>query len=196
MEDPNNAHLEPENKKSWLAGLKQSFIETIEVFIIAAVIVIPIRMFVFQPFIVSGPSMETTFHDGDYLIVDEISYRFSKPQRGDVVIFNAPPDPKTRYIKRIIALPGETIRIKEGDVFIEKDDQKMQLTESYLPKDLKTFTYNEKAIKLGPDQYFVMGDNRNNSKDSREWGPLPYNMIIGKVSIKVFSMPAAFQLNP
>ena len=117
---------------------------------IVAVIVIPIRFWVAQPFLVSGASMEPTYHDGDYLIVDEISYRVSQPKKDDVIIFRYPKDPSTFFIKRIIALPNEEI-ILDG-----------------------------KEIKLRGDEYFVMGDNRDASSDSRIWGPVPKKLIVGR----------------
>ncbi len=164
--------------------------EILEVAIIAAVIVLPIRMFIFQPFIVSGASMEPTFHTGDYLIVDELSYRFNEPQRGDVVVFEYPNDPSQKFIKRIIGLPGETIEVSEGKVFLIQDSEKIQIQEdSYLDK--KTLTPYDKKMTLNSNQYFVMGDNRVASYDSRRWGALPKDLIIGKSIIKIFSLPKA-----
>ena len=164
--------------------------EILEVAIIAAVIVLPIRMFIFQPFIVSGASMDPTFHTGDYLIVDEISYRFNEPQRGDVVVFEYPNDPSQKFIKRIIGLPGETIEVSEGKVFLIQDSEKIQIQEdSYLDK--KVITPYDKKMTLTSTQYFVMGDNRVASYDSRRWGALPRDLIIGKSIIKIFSLPKA-----
>jgi signal peptidase I len=97
--------------------------ETIKFIILAAIIVIPIRLFVFQPFIVSGESMYPTFHNGDYLIVDELSYRFHEPRRGDVIVFRYPNDPKRFFIKRVIGLPGETLIFKDRAVYLKSTDQ-------------------------------------------------------------------------
>ncbi|MFA6190549.1 MAG: signal peptidase I [Candidatus Staskawiczbacteria bacterium] len=181
-----------------------SFIwELVKIAIIAFVIVAPIRYFLFQPFIVSGLSMAPNFANGDYLIVDEISYRFSSPQRGDVVVFNADfvkgyngeDFTNERFIKRVIGLPGDTVDITEGKVEIIKDGKKTILNEKYLPADLKTYGYNlageyslstlPKEVILKENEYFVLGDNRLNSYDSRYWGPVPSQYIIGKAAIRV-----------
>jgi signal peptidase I len=152
--------------------------------IIALLIVIPIRLFVFQPFIVNGQSMEPNFHSSDYLIVDELSYRFNQPQRGDVIVFKYPKNPTYKYIKRIIGLPGETVEIRDASIYITSNGTTLKLDESkYLPQT----TINSwqrmadmPAITLSNDQYFVLGDNRNNSSDSRVWGILPKKNIVGK----------------
>src|SRR3989344_2519220 len=113
--------------------------EVLKIFIIASVIVLPIRYFLFQPFIVKGDSMAPNFQSGDYLIVDELSYRFSEPSRGDIIIFRYPKDTAQRFIKRIIGLPEETVDIKNGNVTISKDGNNFLLDEKYLPSDLKTY---------------------------------------------------------
>jgi len=167
-----------------------SFIwEIFKVAVIALVIVVPIRYFIFQPFFVKGQSMEPNFENGDYLIVDEISYRFSEPQRGDIIVFKYPGNPAQRYIKRIIGLPGETVEVEDGKVIIIKRGKSKILDESsYLPKSLKT--PGEIKIKLDKDEYFVLGDNRLVSYDSRRWGPLPRKNIIGKVFIRILPFTA------
>ncbi len=164
--------------------------EFAQVIIVAAVIVIPIRMFVFQPFIVNGASMEPNFYSGDYLIIDELSYRFSEPQRGDVVVFKYPKDPKQRYIKRIIGLPGETVNIRDNHVYIQSKDKEYQLVETgYLPGE-KSVTADLLRSTLTSGEYFVMGDNRFRSSDSRAWGPLPKDLIVGKVLVRPLSPKA------
>lgn len=162
------------------------FWEILKTVIIALAIVIPIRYFLFQPFFVKGQSMEPNFENGDYLIIDEISYRFKEPQRGDVIVFKYPIDPSQRYIKRIIGLPGETIEITNGQIIIYgKDSQAKILDESdYLPNNYQTT--GEMKITLGQDEYFVLGDNRLASYDSRRWGPLKKQNIIGKVFIRAW----------
>lgn len=173
-----------------LKNLTNQVKEIFEVAIIAAVIVLPIRMFIFQPFIVSGASMEPTFYTGDYLIIDEISYRFNEPQRGDVIVFEYPNDPSQKFIKRIIGLPGETIEVVDGKVYLIKDSEKIQIQEdAYLGKGAET-PYDKK-MTLNDSQYFVMGDNRIASYDSRRWGALPEDLIIGKAAFKIFSLPKA-----
>ncbi len=163
--------------------------EIIKIVIIALVIVIPIRYFLFQPFLVSGESMEPNFKEGDYLIVDELSYRLREPQRGEVIVFKYPFDTSKRFIKRIIGLPGETIEIKEGKVFIIKDNNTEVLDESkYLPEGLE----NKKNIKIfiPEDNFFVLGDNRNVSADSTSWGLLPRKNIIGQVYVRIWPFTA------
>lgn len=163
--------------------------EVLKVFILALVIVLPIRLFLFQAFVVKGASMEPSFYNRDYLIVDEISYRFSDPQRGDVIVFHYPFDPRKRFIKRIIGLPGETVKIDNGKVEIFNDkfpNGKVLNESSYLSGN--TYTPGDLKVTLSPNQYFVMGDNRDFSFDSREWGPLERKYIIGKVRFRLFSL--------
>lgn len=173
--------------------------DVIKIVIVALAIVLPIRYFLFQPFVVKGASMEPNYHNGDYLIVDEISYRFNEPQRGDVIVFKYPNNPADRYIKRIIGLPGETVSITEGKISIVKEDKTLVLNEStYLSEDfLKTWSNREDLdpVTLGTGQYFVLGDNRNASSDSRVWGLLPEQNIIGRASLQ-FSLPGMFSAVP
>ncbi len=160
--------------------------ELIKIMVIAAIIVIPIRYFLFQPFIVKGDSMVPNFHSGDYLIVDEISYRFGDPERGDVVVLKYPMDTTQRFIKRVIGLPGETVKIKNGNIDILKNGKHLQLHEAYLPKDLATS--GNVDVTLGANNYFVMGDNRPYSYDSRSWGVLPEEDIVGKALFRVLPL--------
>ena len=159
--------------------------EFLKIIIIALIIVLPIRYFLFQPFIVKGESMIPNFQSGDYLIVDEISYRFSQPQRGDVIVLKYPLDQTQRFIKRIIGLPGEGVEVKEGKINIFKDGQILTLGEKkYLP-DLKA-TDGDVKVALKDNEYFVLGDNRPYSYDSRRWGVLPKEDIIGRALIRLF----------
>jgi signal peptidase I len=169
--------------------------ELVKIAVIAFLIVLPIRYFLFQPFIVSGASMSPNFSSGDYLIVDEISYRFATPQRGDVVIFNAsfiPGYENERFIKRVIGLPGETVKVANGQVELIKDGKVNVLDEKYLPRDLKT--YGDTEVTLKADQYFVLGDNRAYSYDSRMWGVVPKKFIIGKAFLRIFPLAALSQI--
>ena len=165
-----------------------SFIfELVKIAVIAFVIVAPIRYFLFQPFIVSGASMAPNFATGDYLIVDEISYRFSAPQRGDVVVFDAgfiPDYSGQRFIKRVVGLPGEIVSVLNGRVQITRDGNVTVLNERYLPGDLETS--GDKEITLGANEYFVLGDNRAYSYDSRMCGVVPEKYIIGKAFLRIF----------
>ncbi len=160
--------------------------ETSKLVLISLVIIIPLRYYVIQPFFVLGASMEPSFENGDYLIVDEISYRLNKPERGDVIVFKYPYDTKQYYIKRIVGLPGEIIGFRNGKIIIKnKDNPKgFFLDEKYILNEKETFGGGE--VKLGYDEYFVLGDNRGASSDSRRWGPLKDKFLIGKVAVRVF----------
>jgi signal peptidase I len=168
--------------------------EVAKLVIIALLIVIPIRYFIFQPFIVKGQSMEPNFANGDYLIVDEISYRFQAPQRGDVIVFKYPQDPTQRYIKRIIGLPGETVEIINGKITIFHGATEIKtLNElSYIPPYLPT--EGDIRMVLNNNEYFVLGDNRLASYDSRRWGPLPEKNIIGRVLIRAWPITALAEI--
>lgn len=161
------------------------FIEIIRFSLIAILIVVPIRMFIAQPFIVSGASMKETFHNGEYLIVDQVSYRLHSPERGDVVIFRYPRDPSKFFIKRIIALPGDTITIIDSTVTItnEANPEGFVLDEPYIKSMRPGAMMTE---KLGEREYFVMGDNRDESSDSRVWGVLQEERIIGRAFLRLF----------
>ncbi len=164
---------------------KENFVvELVKFAVIAMIIVFPIRLFIAQPFIVSGASMEPTFQNGQYLIVDEITYRLDNPQRGDVIIFRYPRDPSKFFIKRIIALPGETLKIDGRTITIVNaaHPDGMVLNEPYVAKMDKDAFVNE---TLGNDEYFVMGDNRDASSDSRVWGVLKRDLIVGRAFLRL-----------
>lgn len=171
-----------------MKGVFLFIFEVIKIVVLALLIVIPIRYFIFQPFVIKGNSMEPNFHQGDYLIVDEITYRFKEPQRGDVIVFNYPQDTSQRFIKRIIGLPGETVTMDGGKITISKGIEKRILDESaYLPKQN---SLDSISLSLGADEYFVLGDNRFASFDSRKWGSLPRDYIVGRVILRTW-LPAA-----
>ncbi len=175
-------------KETW------SFVgETIRIVVVSLLIILPIRYFIVQPFFVRGESMFPNFHNNDYLIVDELSYRFYDPKRGDVVVFRFPQDPSQYYIKRIIGLPGETVEVKEDKtiVYNRENPVGMILPEAYLTES----TLGDMKIKLDENEYFVMGDNRDESSDSRRWGPLPKHLIIGRAWLRVwpFNTAQAFE---
>ena len=163
--------------------------EILKIVIIALLIVIPIRYFLFQPFFVRGQSMEPAFENSDYLIIDEISYRLGSPQRGDVIVFKYPQNPSQRYIKRIVGLPGETIAIEAGSVIIFNWEGSQTLDESdYLSPSVQT--PGDVRVSLDEDEYFVLGDNRVSSADSRRWGSLPRENIIGRVLFRAWPFSA------
>lgn len=163
------------------------FWELVKVVLIAAMIIIPVRYFLVQPFQVKGASMEQNFSDGNYLVIDEISYRFEEIQRGDVIVFRYPGDPREYYIKRVIGLPGETVKIQNGETWIcnREHPDCFALDESAYLKPHER-TPGNKEFEVDPGNYFVMGDNRNASSDSRSWGELPRDMVIGQVLLRVF----------
>lgn len=177
---PNQAPLAPIQE----APRENFWKEFFSFLFIALAIALPFRYFIAQPFIVSGSSMEPTFLDKQYLIVDEITYRFQPPQRGDVVIFKYPLDTSKYFIKRIIGLPGEHVVVEGSRVTIfnkEKPDG-IVLEEPYVayPSD-KTANYT-----LKDDEYFTMGDNRDKSLDSRYWGPMPKKDLVGRAIFRLF----------
>ncbi len=183
-EEPPTQSLEPDQGQG--GKFKEYFFEIVKIVVISLVIIIPIRFYVIQPFIVEGDSMTPNFHDGEYLIVDEISYRFKAPERGQVVIFHPPQSPATYYIKRIIGLPGETVELKDGKIYIYNQDfpQGKSLDEAVY---LTNSAVNELTkITLQDDQYYLIGDNRNNSLDSRRLGPINLKNIKGKAWLRAF----------
>ena len=171
-------------------------VEVIQIVLISAAIIIPVRTFLIQPFYVQGASMEPNFYDHEYLIINEISYQFSEPVRGDIVVFRYPRDPSQFFIKRVIGLPGEVVEVDNGRVriFNEAYPDGVVLDEEYL--DL-TVTPGQERVTLGTNEYFVMGDNRDESLDSRSFGPIARDAIVGKVwirglpltRIKIFETP-------
>ncbi len=161
--------------------------DLLKILVIALVIIVPFRMYVAEPFVVSGSSMLPNYHNHDYLIIDRLSYFKSAPQRGDVVVLKFPKDTSQFFIKRVIGLPGETVRIQQGGVVIynKQNPEGLRLRESYLPSQAETFGRSD-SVQLGSDEYFVLGDNRTASSDSRVWGILPKNDIVGKVWVRVY----------
>ena len=161
------------------------FIDIIETLVVAAAIFVVVYLFLLQPHQVRGASMEPNLNDGQYILTDKVTYRFGEPMRGDIIVFKAPVDENFDYIKRIIALPGETISIKDGNIIIinEENPNGYVLDEPYPTNGLNTpgeVLSDEAKFTLAENNYFVLGDNRNQSFDSREWGELPKENIIGK----------------
>lgn len=165
-----------------------SVLEVIEVALIAIGAVFLIRNFLVQPFLVSGSSMTPNFYDGDYLLIDELTYRFRNPERGEVSVFRYPNDETTYFIKRIIGLPGERIQIKNGNVtvFNQASPDGFALEESYLHDGL--FTSGNINVELREGEYFVLGDNRSYSFDSRTWGALRSEEIVGLVRLRLWPL--------
>lgn len=157
--------------------------EIFKLALLTIIIVAPIRLFVAQPFVVNGASMYPTFETGQYLIVDQISYKFHEPRRGDVIVFRFPQDKSKYFIKRIVGLPGETVRITDQEVrIISAENLDGVVLEEPFIESTKS---NNLSVKLAEDEYFVMGDNRAESLDSRIWGPLQENYIIGRAFVRL-----------
>lgn len=166
--------------KLFARSLGALFLDTLQTVVLAAAIFMLTYLFLVQPHEVKGNSMYPNFHDGERLLTDKVSYRFNQPRRGDIIVFRAPPDRVKDFIKRIIALPGETVSVKEGQVFVNGN----ALDEFYLSKTINTevgaFLSEDREYTLGNNEYIVMGDNRDHSSDSRSWGPVKRDEIVGK----------------
>lgn len=179
-ENQNQKNAQPKDDK------KESWWDLIRFGLITIAIVLPVRIFIAQPFLVSGPSMDPTFRDGNYLIVDEISYRFMEPKRGEILIFKRPEENKY-LIKRIIGLPGETVVLNGKSISIINKDHTngFTLDQSFV---VNTMSEDPKRYVLDDDHYFVLGDNRPVSYDSRGWGPLDKKNIVGRAFLRLYPL--------
>lgn len=171
----------------WRKTIGPFLLELAKIVVVAFAIIVPVRYFILQPFYVKGASMEPNFHDNQYLIIDELSYRLHDPRRGDVIVLRNPNLPSEFFIKRIIGLPGEEISISDGHIRVT-DPQTGQggwLDESaYLASTVTTF--GNTTVVLGTKEYFVMGDNRPASLDSRSFGPISRREIIGRTALRAW----------
>lgn len=182
--NPDNL-VRDDRDRPFFGSVKEFILELLKVIVISLVVIIPVRYFLIQPFYVKGASMEPNFYAKDYLIINEISYRFNDPERGDILIFRYPNDLSQVFIKRVIGLPGERIKISKGKIVIINDenpngfelDEKDYLEESILIS-------GDSNIEIDADEYFVLGDNRNLSLDSRVFGTIHKKYIIGKTWIR------------
>lgn len=165
------------------------FIENVVYIVIAVLLALVVQKFIIRPFVVNGESMDPTFKTGDYLLIDEVSYKLHEPARGDVVVFKAPPEPDKFFIKRIIGLPGDTVSIKGSTVtIIDKDHPEgFVLSETFVTHPGS----NDMSYKVPEDQYFVMGDNRSGSFDSRSWGTLPKANLRGRALLQLLPIKDA-----
>ncbi len=175
------------------SSIWSTIVDIIETIVVAAAIFIVVYLFLLQPHQVKGASMEPNFHDGEYILTDKITYRFGEPQRGDVVIFKSPTNPDVDFIKRIVALPGERIEIKNNKVIIfnNQNPDGITLSEPYEimePIAGGSHLREGKIVKVPVGNYFVFGDNRTHSFDSREWGPLKKSEIIGKAWVRYWPL--------
>jgi len=182
---------EPVEQTNWFTKFRQSFWgEIAQIVVISLIIVIPFRIYIAQPFLVSGPSMDDTFANGQYLIVDELTYNLRNPQRGEVVIFHYPLDTKKYFIKRVIGLPGEMVQIKDDRVTIcqtdcATDKNKFVLNESYVKLDKLFPPRPDTTVSLKENEYYVLGDNRAVSSDSRIWGPVRRDLFSGRPFLRL-----------
>lgn len=165
------------------------FLDFIETIVIALAIFVVVYRFLFQPHQVKGNSMYDNFHDGEYILTDKISYRFRLPQRDDVVVFKAPQNEDYDYIKRIIALPGDRIKVSQGRIYM--NDQAVNES-GYLDPRINTaagvWAKEGQSLTVPANEYFVMGDNRSHSSDSREWGPVPQPNIVGRAWLRYWPL--------
>ena len=188
----NEGKDEAQQKENSGRGVVREIIEIGKILLVSLAIVLPIRYFIVQPFIVRGASMEPNFHDGQYLIVDEVTYDVRKPARGEVIVFHYPRDPSQFFIKRIVGLPNEQVEIKKGRVTIFNKDNPngMLLDEQYL-KPPNRATYPDKTVTLAGSEYFLMGDNRDFSSDSRFWGPMDIKFMVGRTLFRAWPLNSA-----
>lgn len=148
--------------------------EVIRSVLVAVILAVILRIFVVEPFYIPSRSMEPTLLPGDRIIVSKFLYHFREPQRGDVIVFRYPRDPKRDFVKRVIGLGGETVALRNGKLYVDG----RQVPETYLPPGLRFADFG--PVRVPPGQLFVLGDNRNSSDDSRVWGFLPRDMVVGK----------------
>lgn len=180
---PNGTQAPPPSR-----SILRPFGEFLRLALIAAAIALPIRYFVAQPFIVRGASMEPKFYDREYLVIDELSYFFREPKRGEVIVFRYPLNPREYFIKRVIGLPGETVAIRDGKLSIHNSEhpEGVRLDESYLRPGIRTA--GEISWKLGPNEYVILGDNRPASSDSRNWGVLERRFVTGRAVFRAWPL--------
>lgn len=170
-----------------LRSALEFFWEVVKVALISLAIILPIRYFLVQPFYVKGASMEPNFIDHDYLLIDEITYRFRAPARGEVIVFHYPNDPSQYFIKRVIGLPGDHVVIRDNHPWVGVNGGELkQVPEPYLGEWVRTLpqSANFADVTLTRDEYFVLGDNRSSSLDSRSFGPVPWHDVVGRIWIR------------
>lgn len=190
MSDPvmqKNQSPGPQNNNAHPPASRQGSI--IGYTVVALGLALFVRFLIAAPYIVSGASMEPSFDNWHYLIVDRVSYDIGEPRRGDVIVFDLPQEESRALIKRVIGLPGETVVLKGQSVTIvnEEHPKGFTLDEPYLdPKNLTG--ENSMRVTLKSDEYFVLGDNRRVSADSRLWGTLPRKLIVGRALVRLYPL--------
>lgn len=184
----------PDMSRGKVASFLWNLWETTRVFLVGVAIIVPIRAYVVQPFFVRGASMAPSFQDGEYLIIDELSYdiRFRPLQRGDVVVFRYPLDHAQYYIKRVIGLPGERMQIRQGQVAVANAEHRSGVILDETPYlSASEVTEGTVEVTLKSNEVFVLGDNRDQSSDSRHWGPLPVDLVVGRAMVRAFPLRKA-----
>lgn len=180
-ENKNEVEYYSSPQNSIFENLGSHLIDFIQTLVVCGSIFVLVYLFIAQPHKVSGPSMVPTFQDGNFILTDKVSYRLGKPKKGDIIVFKYPKSESKEFIKRIIGVSSDTIQIQKGLVYVNGK----VLKEDYLAPDTITygagFLEEEELYKVEFDQYIVMGDNRTNSSDSRNWGPITTREIVGKV---------------
>ncbi|MFZ5933043.1 MAG: signal peptidase I [Patescibacteria group bacterium] len=163
-----------------LKRLGAFFLDIIEVIVFAVAIFLFVYLLILQPHKIKGASMDPNFPDGEYLLTDKVSYRFGEPKRGDVIVFKAPTNDGEEFIKRIIGLPSETVKLENSKIYINGK----ALEEPYIKSGVFTsggsFLAEGKSVTVPEDEYLVLGDNRPHSSDSRAWGFVPKKKITGR----------------
>lgn len=186
-------NVDSSQNKGTFTSLGGHFIDFIQTLVIFGAIFALIYLFVAQPHKVSGSSMFPNFHDGDYILTDKVTYKLGDPKRDDIVVFKNPQDESQDFIKRVIAVPGDIISVENEKVYLNETE----LEEDYLPLGTPTnprnFLTEGLTVKADPNQYFVLGDNREHSSDSREWGAITKEVIIGKAFFRYWP-PQVFGL--
>ena len=186
--DPNVYYGDVPPHKGFFENLGSHIIDFIQTFVVFGAVFALIYLFVAQFHKVSGNSMVPTFHNGDFLITEKVSYKLGQPKSGDIIVLKNPRDESQDFIKRIMATPGETVKIEANSVYINGKI----INQSFLPPGTLTrggaFLSEGNTIKMGPDQYFVMGDNREHSSDSREWGTITKEEIVGKAFFRYWPL--------
>ncbi len=171
-----------------LRNLWLFFLDFLETIVVSLAIFAVVYIFLFQPHQVDGQSMEPNFHNGEYILTDKISYRIHEPKRGDVIVFHSPQDENVDFIKRIIGIPGDQIRLAGGYIYLNG----VKLAEEYINEPGNVlpgrFLRDGAEVEIPSGQYFVMGDNRNHSSDSRDWGLLSLNGIVGRAFFRYWPL--------
>lgn len=179
---------------SMMRALTAFFIDIIETVVIAVAIFITVYLFLLQPHQVKGESMVPTFHPDEYILTDKLSYRFHEPERGDVIVFRAPQNQAIDFIKRIIGLPGEKVKLSGGKIIIinAKNPSGLSLNEPYTkgePTREGTTLKEGQELTVPAGEFFVLGDNRTHSSDSREFGTVSKSLIIGRAWLRYWPPP-------